>query len=377
MKVLLLDPAFSSAPIYDYLTDVGCDVWTIGNRTNDQLAVAYPQRWIKGDYSDAELVRAILKSHHFDAVVPGCTDISMETYARVGLQPNYHYSLDSDQILNKKLLFRKLCEELGLPAPSTVPIDRLPNSGRYICKPSDSFSGNGVMIFDGADRSAATEAIVHAKMHSPTGQVVCEEFIEGHLYSYSAFLENGAVDTAYIVREGSRYDQFSVDTSYFLGSYNPAHTEQLRNAVELVSHRLGLCDGLLHVQFIDRGDRIALIEMTRRCPGDLYSKLITYSTGHKYAARYASYFLGQTVKPVARSRRFILRHTIKQTGQNRFRGFDFKLGSGLFHLVPVTTLGDHLDPTKHLRTGIAFMELDNEDALEELFLTIAPPVSNI
>jgi len=374
LKVLLLDPAFSAAPIYDYLTDIGCDVWTIGNRINDQLAVAYPHRWIKGDYSDAELVRTVLKSYHFDAVVPGCTDVSMETYARVDLQPHYHYSLESDQILNKKSLFRKLCEELDLPAPSTVPIDHLTNSGRYICKPSDSFSGRGVMIFDGADRSAAAEAIIHAKMHSPTGQAVCEEFIEGQLYSYSAFLENGTVDTAYIVREGSRYDQFSVDTSYVLESYNPAHTEQLRNAVEVVSQRLGLCDGLLHVQFIDRGDRIAIIEMTRRCPGDLYSKLINYSTGHNYAARYASYFIGQTVEPVARARRFILRHTIKQTGQNRFRGFDLNFGSGLFHLVPVTSLGEHIDHTINFRTGIAFIEMDNEDALEEQFLKIAPPV---
>jgi hypothetical protein len=370
LKVLLLDSAFSAVPIHDYLTDIGCEVWTIGNRINDPLAVAYPERWIKGDYSDVNLVSGILERYHFDVIVPGCTDVSMETYVCADLQPHYHYTLEADHILSKKPLFRNLCDELALSAPRAVPIDHLPNSGRYVCKPADSFSGRGVVIFDSADRSAAADAIVHAKMHSPTGQVVCEEFVEGQLHSYSAFVEDGTVDTAYIVREGSRYDPFSVDTSYVLENYNPALTEQLQDAVEAVCRRLGLCDGLLHVQFIDRGDRISLIEMTRRCPGDLYSKLIEYSTGHPYAARYASYFIGQKVEAVVKRRRFILRHTIKQTAQNRFRGFDLDLGAGLFHLVPTTHLGEHIDPTTNVRTGIAFIEMKDQTTLEDRYLKI-------
>lgn len=371
MKVLLLDSAFSAVPIHDYLTNIGCDVWTIGNRSNDPLAVAYPEHWIRGDYSDIALVSRIIESYNFDVIVPGCTDVSMGTYVRANLQSHYCYSLESDQILNNKSLFRRLCDELDLPAPHTVPIDYLPNSGRYICKPSDSFSGRGVVIFDSADRSAASDAIIHAKMYSLTGQVVCEEFIDGQLYSYSAFVEDGTVDTAYIVREGSHYDHFSVDTSYVLENYNPVHKEQLQNAVEAVCRRLNLCDGLLHVQFIDSGDRIALVEMTRRCPGDLYSKLIEYSTGHPYAARYASYFVGQKVESVNERRRFILRRTIKQISQHNFRGFDLDLGAGLFQLVPTIRLGERIDPTMNIRTGVAFIEMKDQDMLEERFLRIS------
>ncbi|MCR2831981.1 ATP-grasp domain-containing protein [Acidithiobacillus ferrooxidans] len=368
MKVLLLDPAFSSVPIHDYLAGIGNEVWTMGSRVNDPLAVSYPDRWIKGDYNDIDLVSRVLETYHFDVVVPGCTDVSMETYVRVGLQPHYHYTLEADQILSKKPLFRKLCDELDLPAPQAVSIDRLPNSGWYICKPADSFSGRGVMIFDSADRSAALDAITHAKMHSPTGQVVCEEFIDGQLYSYSAFIENGNVDVSYIVREGSRYDQFSVDTSYFVDDYNPALEGQLRDSVESVCRTLGLCDGLLHVQFIDVGDRVALIEMTRRCPGDLYSKLIEYSTGQPYAARYASYFIGQKTEAVATRRRFVLRHTIKHTSLDNFRGFDLDFGSCLFQLVPTIRLGEQLDPSTNMRVGLAFIEMPDQATLERKYL---------
>lgn len=367
MKVLLLDPAFAAVPIHDYLMEIGCEVWTIGNRVHDPLALAYPERWINGDYSDVALVSELLRKHSFDALVPGCTDVSMDTFVRVGLQPHYRYTLEADQILNKKSLFRRLCGELDLPAPRTVPIEPLPDKGRYICKPADSFSGRGVTVFDAADRSAAEDAIANAKKYGPSGEIVCEEFVEGQLLSYSAFLEGGMVDTAYIVREGSRYDSVAVDTSYVLNDYSPTHTEQVRDAVEAVCRRLDLCNGLLHVQFIDTGDRIALIEMTRRCPGDLYSELIDYSTGQPYAARYASYFVGRKLEPVGTRRRHILRHTIKQMGSERFRGFDLSVGPGLFRLVPLVRLGEPLDTSKTSRSGVAFLEAPDAVALEERY----------
>src|SRR6185436_12605384 len=116
------------------------------------------------------------------------------------------------------------------------------------------------------------------------------------LYSYSAFLEGGQVETAYVVREGSRYEPFAVDTSYVVANYSSAKLRQVRDAVEAIGRHLNLCDGLVHVQFIDDGDRIAILEVTRRCPGDLYSRLIEYSTGFPYAARYASYFVGTKVR---------------------------------------------------------------------------------
>lgn len=46
MRVLLLDTAFSSAPIYDYLVRSGHDVWVMGNRHTDLLAMKAGSNWI-------------------------------------------------------------------------------------------------------------------------------------------------------------------------------------------------------------------------------------------------------------------------------------------------------------------------------------------
>lgn len=372
MKILLLDSAFAALPIHDYLSGLGHEVWTVGNRDFDALAIAYPDRWLRGDYSDVTFVRSLLETHQFDRVVPGCTDVSMDVFVRLGLQPDYPYTLETNEAINRKPLFRQLCAELDLPAPHCVSADAVPENGRFICKPADSFSGRGVTIFDGSNAEAKMRALDVARQHSPTSEIVLEEFVAGELHSFTAFIESGQVATAFIVREGSRNDPFAVDTSYVRTDYSVEKTRTIENAVEKLCKRLKLCDGLLHTQFIDAGDRVAILEMTRRCPGDLYAMLIAHSTGHDYAGRYAAYFIGARPPQSEPQIRHVLRHTVKQSGSSCFGGFELTpdQANGLFRLVPVQRLGQRLDPEKAMRTGIAFLELPDGDALEERYHTM-------
>ena len=366
LKVLLLDAAFSAVPIHEYLTDIGCDVWTMGNRAEDPLALAYRENWLCANYGDAALVQEYVKEYGFDAVVPGCTDVSMASFAQLKHQGSYRLSPETNDILNNKPLFRRLCLDLDVPAPRAVDVRRLPNSGRFICKPADSFSGRGVTIFDAADVKAVDAAVGLAKIHSRHGEVICENFIEGELHSYTAFLRAGAVERAFIVREGSRYNPFAVDTSHLCDDYDSQKLLILRAAIEAISAHLDLCDGLLHTQFIDSGEGVAIIEMTRRCPGDLYARLIEYSTGHHYAGEFASYFLGRRVETLPSRRRYVLRHTIKLAGKERLFGLDVDL-PGLFKIVPVGRNGDTLDPKVPTRVGLAFAEAVDDESLRRLY----------
>ncbi|MCA3322523.1 MAG: hypothetical protein INF75_09225 [Roseomonas sp.] len=366
MKVLLLDAAFSAVPIHEYLTDIGCDVWTMGNRAEDPLALAYRGNWICANYGDAALVQSCVKKHEFEAVIPGCTDVSMASFVQLKQQGSYWLSPETNDILNNKPLFRRLCRDLDVPAPRAVDVRSLPKSGKFICKPADSFSGRGVTIFDAADAKAVDVAVASAMTHSPRGEIICENFIEGELYSYTAFLKAGAVERAFIVREGSRYNPFAVDTSHLCDDYDSRKLLVLRAAIEAISAHLDLCDGLLHTQFIDSGEGVAIIEMTRRCPGDLYARLIEYSTGHHYAGEFASYFLGRRVEVPRFHRRYVLRHTIKQMAQKRFFGLEIDL-PGVFKIVPVVRNGEALDPKIATRVGLAFAEAVDYENLRRLY----------
>jgi formate-dependent phosphoribosylglycinamide formyltransferase (GAR transformylase) len=364
VKVLLLDTAFAAVPIHDWLVSVGCEVWTIGNRPNDPLALSAPERWLCGNYSDVEFVRDLISEHSFEAVVPGCTDVSMNTFVLLDFQKYYQCSKDVDQILNNKKMFRKICEELDLPAPRVITLENLPKNGQFICKPADSFSGRGVGIFDASNSSEVRSTYEQALAHSPTGAVICEEFVDGQLFSYSAFIESGKVVTAFSVIEGSRYDPFAVDTSYLVDDIHPDELRLLKESVEALAARLTLGDGLFHVQYIRNHERIAIVEVTRRCPGDLYSMLIEYTTGFPYAAQYASYFIGHRLNSVSSERHYIMRHTLKQTGEKSFSHLDMSGLTNVFSIFQMRRLGEALNPSLNERVAVVFMKFPEQNALE-------------
>ena len=362
-RVLLLDAAFAAVPIHDFLVASGWEVWTMGNRSGDPLALANPDRWIEGDYSDVDSVVSAIAAHAFDAIVPGCTDVSMATFVATGFEGPYRYTAHADAILNTKNLFRQLCADLELPSPRTATCENLPPRGRFICKPVDSFSGKGVSIFNAEDSAAARDAFKTARGQSRTGQVICEEYIEGQLYSYSSFLKDGQVEIAFVVREGSRYDPFSVDTSHVVDWQSNPNVAILKSSVERIAQNLALCDGLIHVQFILNSARLVLLEITRRCPGDLYSLLVEYSTGFPYAAKYASYFIGKAIAGWAPERRHILRHTVKQMGGGRFDGLDIDIDLNIRRVIPVRRTGDHITGTGFQRTGLIFAQEESQECL--------------
>lgn len=370
-KVLLLDTAFSAMPIYQYLVEAGFEVWTVGNRPLDPLATCLPSKWIDLDYSKIELVQSLIDKSSFDFVVPGCTDISMNSYVNLKLQNPCAFTPKVDEILNKKNLFRELCSTLNLPAPQAKNFYDLPSYGKYVCKPVDSFSGKGIAIFDASNKEQARKAYQLAKGHSPSQQVLCENYVEGQLYSYSTFIKHGFVEKAFVVKEGSLYDSFSVDTSYVVDWNKNPHNERLQKIVEKISKHLELCDGLVHMQFIASEKEIAILEITRRCPGDLYSKLIENSTGYPYAAKYASAFVNQKVDNYDDYKRYILRHTIKQAGPSNFTGFNLKYLNGkMDRILPVMSLGDPISFLGYQRTGVIFLEEPNPEDLETRFVEI-------
>ena len=129
-----------------------------------------------------------------------------------------------------------------------------------------------------------------AQNASPSSTALIETFEAGDLYSCSAFIEKQRLTVAFYVREGSSANPFAVDTSYVTDDLPARCTIILEESLEKICSALQLKDGLLHTQFILAGERPFIVEVSRRCPGDLYSLLIEYSTGFQYAAKYASYF---------------------------------------------------------------------------------------
>ncbi|WP_282064723.1 ATP-grasp domain-containing protein [Vibrio rotiferianus] len=359
-KVLLLDTAFASVPIYNYLIKQGHSVYVMGNRAGDALAMRAGPKWINQDYSQIESVKHIVADHEFDYILPGCTDLSIEVCQEVVDKYDFFDAPEAYQYLGDKEHFRKMCAELDLLSPQRKQREDFPLSGRYICKPVDAFSGRGVSVIDGMDTDSVANADEVARSVSHTGRSLFETFVEGQLYSYSAFIEQRKVVESFVVIEGSSSNPYAVDTSYVDDEFNEDARAVLKKSIEAIAQHLQLRDGLVHLQFILADGQPYLIEITRRCPGDLYSKLIEYSTGFDYAGKFASYFTGDTYSTAVNQCTPIVRHTMAANELMHYEVSEFVDSLKVKAFYPLLSLGSEVLPNQKTRVAILFSQEEDK-----------------
>ena len=367
-KVLLVDTNFSSTPIHRELIALGHEVHVAGGNPNDCLAKFSPNYW-SINYADVPALQALVNKEKFDFVVPGCTDRSYESCTLLsGKKWPGVDSPQNSQILSNKEHFKNWAQRAGLPVPQI----QHPEAGGVrwplIVKPVDAFSGKGITVVHSTKAGELDAAIVHAKQASPSGQYLIEDYVEGQLHSHTAFLRNHRVVQDFIVREDRTVNPYVVDTSRVEIDFPGAQWRQIRDCIETISRELGLVDGLLHTQFIKQGDRFWLIELTRRCPGDLYSQLIELSTGFPYAQAYAMPFLSQPVLPKHKPvHQYVMRHTVSIGNETTFGHLKFRHPVWIERWITLSLAGDNLKPSPNSRVGILFCKARDTSDLEHLY----------
>ncbi|PSB55168.1 ATP-grasp domain-containing protein [Chamaesiphon polymorphus] len=369
-KILLVDTNCSSKPIYDYLVRSGNEVFVCGGNPNDFLA-KYAKNYVELDYSNIDRSLALVDSLGVDYIVPGCNDLSYKICTELNSQGKF-YGLDRNEvseIINNKKKFRLLAAEIGLPVPRIIPHGEFSDILPVIVKPTDAYSGRGVTIVRESDRDKLQTAIEYAESFSRTKTCVIEEYIEGQLYSHSAFLSGGKIVCEFIVEEHGTANPFVVDTSRVVYDFPEDVIGRIGDTMLTMAKHLQLVDGLIHTQFIKQGSSFWLIEVTRRCPGDLYSQLIEFSTGFRYAEAYTEPFLNQTVslKDVHLKQSYVMRHTISQQVAKTFSSLQFNLPIQIEDLLFLSLSGDMVKSSPFGRIALLFARANSESELSKLF----------
>lgn len=369
-KVLLVDTNISSSPIYDFLLRLGHDVAVIGGNPRDFLART-AKNYIQADYSEPETLAKVVSKHGFDFIVPGCNDRSYLACSRVN-EKGVFFGLDSStaaEMVNNKQLFRTFAIQNGLPVPSIYTAENFPLDRPLIVKPVDAFSGRGVSILSSPNGDSLARAVKFAKDASLASNCIIEEYVDGQLYSHSAFVQNGRVLVDFVVEEHGTANPFVVDTSRVIYDFQADMLAQVRSCIERMANLLQMVDGLVHTQFIVSGSRFWIIEVTRRCPGDLYSQLIELSTGIPYAELYARPFVDSSYPgiEVNGSPAWIMRHTISLQAASLIEGIHFTCPLLFEKIYPFAQVGDSVRESPFGRVGIIFTRSASEVELNDVF----------
>lgn len=356
INTLLVDTNRAAYPIYQALLAAGHDVSVVGGRSTETLAKLSPN-YIPLDYSDAGRLDTLVTERRFDCLVPGCTDLSYTVCAEIN-QGRYP-GIDTPETtwrINNKEQFRKTAVQVGLSVPRVLNLNEASSYPAVIVKPVDAFSGRGIQVLHNPTSQSIDAAIEIAKAASASGEVLLEEFVTGQLHSHSAFIRDGKIVADFFVREDCAANPFAVDTSCVTEAVQAETQRELRDQIERFAGGLKLVDGLVHTQFILNGESFWIIEVTRRCPGDIYSLLIELSTGYRYAASYAAPFIGESAIPASSEakRKHIIRHTVTAPNGAMLWGLHFARPVNIRLWVPLATAGDTLAPSPAGRAAIIF-----------------------
>ena len=369
-KVLLVDTNFSSAPIYNYLVQSGFEVFVVGGNPSDFLAKSV-KNYINLNYSIVDRTREIIEKMNIDYIIPGCNDVSYQVCAEINSKGNYSGldTLETAETINNKYKFRAFAAQIGLPVPQIITEENAVKIWPLIVKPVDAYSGRGMTIVRETEQQELQSAIDRAKEFSRSKTFIIEEYVEGQIYSHSAFITDGNIVADFIVEEHGTANPFVVDTSRVIYDFPHEMLSRIRDSITLLAKKLNLVDGLVHTQFIKNGELFWLIEITRRCPGDLYGQLIELSTGYKYAETYARPFVKQKVSLEKNTlkKSWVIRHTISQPDEGVLGSIQFKFPILIEKMVPISLAGDMIKASPFGRIALIFFRSNSEEELLELY----------
>jgi biotin carboxylase len=369
-KALLVDTNFSAAPIYNYLVQSGCEVFVIGGNPHDFLAKSV-NNYINLDYSNVDRTREIIEEMNIDFIVPGGNDRSYRVCAELNSKGCYYGidTLETTEVINSKDKFRTFATQIGLPVPQIISGEHADRMVPLIVKPVDAYSGHGMTIVQKPEQQTLRSAIDRAKEFSRSKTFIVEEYVEGQLYSHSAFIADGNIVADFIIEEHGTANPFVVDTSRVIYDFPVEMLDRIRDSIALLSKKLNLADGLVHTQFIKNGESFWLIEITRRCPGDLYSQLIELSTGFPYAETYARPFIKEQYSFDKNSlkKSWIMRHTVSQPTEGVLGSIQFNFPILIEKMVPISLAGDLIKASPFSRIALLFVRTNSEQELSEVY----------
>lgn len=353
-------------PFLRALKTTGADVSVIGKYPDDPCH-AFVEHSIYQDYSDPKLLIEECKKHKFEYIVPSCNDYAYVAGSAVAdaLKLPGFDNPEVTAILHTKDRFRRFCLEIAISAPKILGEVSFESDladivdgwdGRALIKPVDSFSGRGIQLVHTATELA--DAVARAAQSSRSGRAVVEQFVDGALHSHSAFIADGRIVWHEFVDEYCEVYPYQVDRSRFPSRLTVEIRAAVNRSMEQIVNSLGLCDGLLHTQFIASETDFWIIECMRRCPGDLYGHHFRYSLDYDYEAQYVAGFLGrQPEAPAVRETPVpIERRVLSTATPSALFGIDIPPSASGMIYVPLKESGHKLAAAPFDKAGILFLK---------------------
>lgn len=140
--------------------------------------------------------------------------------------------------------------------------------------------------------------------------------------------------------------------------------------IQRISRQLNLVTGVVHVQFIiSKSGEPVIIEICRRAPGDLYTRLIEHATSVTYSEFIIRAVAGMDCTALRQppKQEFVTRHCImpERPGKVRNVEIDPSVKENIFDEMLWWSPGDRIDDVLTQKLGIVFLRFDSASEMRE------------
>ena len=377
-KILVTGGSHAEIPLIEALHEMGYFVITTGNNA-EGLGHRAADLYVRGDFSDRQFVLSLAEEQGVSGIVSGCNDFAYlsAAYACEKLGLPGHDSIAAAEIIHHKDRFRGLLAECGLPAPANRLI-RSDDELREVCdeigyplliKPVDLTGGKGVRICSSFGEACA--AYRDAVSATREDHVLAEQMICGENHGVSAIIRDKRTVFAFFDNEEYYLNKYLVSGAYAPADVSEDIRRDVARQIDIIAEKLCLSDGLFHCQCImDKKGRAYLIDPCRRAPGDLYVRLVEYSTGVKYSRIIVRAELGLDIGELPEKgdtvEKCIARECVMTDRNGVFKGisFDAELEKYLYKKLIWAVPGEPVEDFLKYKAGIVFFDFPDRDTMK-------------
>ncbi len=367
---------------------MGYHVVTTGNNP-DLQGHTLAHEYHYADFSDKDLILSLAEKLEIDAVCSCANDFGILTasYVAEKLGLPGHDSYQTTKILHLKHLFKEFSRQHDILTPLAINgiIDEEcitpPTCFRFpvIVKPVDLTGGKGISRVDSEE--GLREAYAKILRTSRKKQFIAEEFFEGTRHSLTTFIIDQKVVFSFCDNEYSYLNPFLITTSAAPATGFSLVKDLLIEQLEKVASLLSLRDGILHAQYHQSGTQATIIELTRRCSGDLYPSPVQKACNIDWGKWIVKAAAGDNCKNFPSGNQteqsgFYGRHCIMSDRNGVFKGIsilDKSIEKNIYDSVMVSNPGDTIDDFMTQKLGVFFLQYPTETEM----LSIAPVLHDI
>lgn len=373
-KLLILNGSHSDIPLIKSAKSLGFYVITTGNNPK-LIGHSYSDERCYADFSRPEAILEIARKLKIDAVCSCSNDFGIITASYISEKLNLpgHDSYETTMILHHKDLFKKYSIENDVPTPyaesfdniddalSSIDKRRLP----LIIKPIDLTGGKGVSVVRSLEK--CVDAIKLSFSLSHLKRIVIEDFIEGTQHSFSSFIVKGKVAFYFSDNEYSYLNPYLVSTSAAPAINVDEVADGLVQTIEKMAKSLSLKDGIFHIQYLYTNKKAYILEITRRCSGDLYPYPVNYATGLDWASWIVKAETGMDCSgfPKATQKGYCGRHCIMSPRNGIIKNIviDKQIEGNIYDRLIWSGKGDRINNYMADKTGIVMLKYDSMDEM--------------